>query len=278
MTNPGFLDDIMKDLDDLGASLAKRRRISKEDLTKNSYPYSASVNYTRGELEYRDDDYTVAPVSIMDTNLTYDIPDATPAYLTLKKMATPQEKVHAFQTYWLHSSRFPTLDLKQASHMLAIFMVEFYRRKNNIDKLMRPFQSLANRFNATKGSGNVKGKQVKSLYIAMRDAIYPAAQNNAYMSTQDAHLEFYVREILVSERFYINILHVDMDRKKAQKVLNLCTGCAKSLMKKKPETASTYDYTVVRHAIAHVCDQEGFTFDYRPAKPSKKDAWLLHKF
>lgn len=90
------------------------------------------------------------------------------------------------------------------------------------------------------------------------------------------HISFYVREILISERFYIEILHVDMDRRKAQTIMNLCIKRAFHLKKKKPESSSTYDYTIVRHAIAQICEENGYVFTYKPLKPSKKDMWLLH--
>ena len=66
-------------------------------------------------------------------------------------MAEEHEHVLPFETYWLHTSRFPTLDLNLAPHMLAIYLVEHNRKKRTIDKLMRPFQCLVRIFSWTCG-------------------------------------------------------------------------------------------------------------------------------
>ena len=142
MAKHGLLDDIMGDLEAMGESMKRRKCMTKEEKLKNSNPYSASNNYEREELVYRDDDFDVAPVSIMDTSLTYNIPEPTAAYQVVKKMAKEQEHILPFQTYWLQSSRYPSLDLNLPTHMLAVFMIELYRRKPSIVKLMRPFQDM----------------------------------------------------------------------------------------------------------------------------------------
>ena len=271
----GLLDELLGDID--RSAVALKRARCTTPVTSHAAamedPYRAVANFERGELEYRDDDLSVQPVSIMDAAVTYNIPEPTPAYFTLKKMAEAHERVLPFETYWLHISRFTTLDLSLPVHMLAVYMVEAYRKKVGLARVIRPFQELAARFNATKGTGNVRGKQVKAQFLSMRKIIYPADCEGGAPS--DGHVEFYVREILVTEKFYFDILHNQMDRKKAHAVTNECIRVAKRLIRSRPAIASTCDHTVVRHAIWKVAkDWNLGDFNYKPPKPGKKEEWL----
>ena len=276
----GLLDELMGDIDNCAGALKRARcatpsssfSSSSSSVTKED-PYRAVANFERGELEYRDDDRSVQPVSIMDAAMTYNIPAPTSAYRTLVKLAEAHERVLPFETYWLHVSRFTTLDLSLPVHMLAIFMVEAHRKKAGFVRVIRPFQELANRFNSAKGSGNVQGKQVKAQFLSMRKVIYPRDSEGG--SPGDSHVDFYVREILVTERFYIDILHSQMDRRKAHAVTMECIRVAKGMIRLRPAMASTCDHTVVRHAIWKVARDWGLgDFDYKPPKPGKRDEWL----
>lgn len=110
----------------------------------------------------------------------------------------------------------------------------------------------------------------------MKRAICPRSGTAASAPAGDdeACLEFYIREILVTETFYMDILHKDMDRVKALNVVRQCTAAARAIVANKPPTTSVCNHTIVRHAIARVCDENGYEFNYKPIKPGKKDAWL----
>ena len=70
----------MGDLDDDALLLVKRRRKvpMKQSMDGNANPDSAISNYKR-EVVHRSDDFSVAPASIMDSTLTFNIPRPTPA-------------------------------------------------------------------------------------------------------------------------------------------------------------------------------------------------------
>ena len=70
----------MGDLDDDALLLVKRRRKvpMKQSMDGYANPDSAISNYKR-EVVHRSDDFTVAPASIMDSTLTFNIPRPTPA-------------------------------------------------------------------------------------------------------------------------------------------------------------------------------------------------------
>tara|TARA_B100000902_G_C26486318_1_gene517166 strand:+ start:120 stop:365 length:246 start_codon:yes stop_codon:yes gene_type:complete len=81
MAKHALLDQLMGDLDDDASVLVKRRRtVPMQEFVKgNANPDSAISNYTRVDLMHREDDFTVAPASIMDSNLTFNIPPPSPA-------------------------------------------------------------------------------------------------------------------------------------------------------------------------------------------------------
>ena len=122
----------------------------------------------------------------------------------------------------------------------------------------------------------MKGKQVKALYLRIKRAICPKSgmPSTSLDTNDDACLEFYVREILVTESFYMDLLHKHMDRVKALHVVRACTQAARAIVAKKPKTTSVCNHTIVRHAIAKVCAENGYEFNYKPIKPGKKEAWL----
>ena len=80
MAKHGLLDELMGDLDNDALVLVKRRRTvpMKESKDGNANPDSAVSNYKR-EVVHLDDDFSVAPASIMDSTLTFNIPPPTPA-------------------------------------------------------------------------------------------------------------------------------------------------------------------------------------------------------
>ena len=107
----------------------------------------------------------------------------------------------------------------------------------------------------------------------MKRVIYPNKGTGACSS--DGHIEFYVREILVTERFYHDIIHKQMDRRRAHMVAEECIRVAKEMIRQRPAVASTCDHTVVRHAIWKVARELDLgDFDYKPPKAGKKDEWL----
>ena len=112
------------------------------------------------------------------------------------------------------------------------------------------------------------------MYLSMKRIIYPEA--TGMVGHGDGHVNFYVREILVTERFYHDIVHRQKDRRKAHMVAEECIRVAKEMIRKRPAVASTCDHTVVRHAIWKVVrDWELGDFDYKPPKAGKKDEWLV---
>ena len=135
----GLLDSIIEEMEGTAVVMKRAKKMNKKE---DSNPYSASANFERGSLEYRDDDKTVEVPSVMDMAMTYNIPEPSPAYHILVKLAEAHEKVLPFETYWLHISKFTTLDLSLPVHMLAIYMVEACRGKQGLERVVRPFQEL----------------------------------------------------------------------------------------------------------------------------------------
>ena len=108
----------------------------------------------------------------------------------------------------------------------------------------------------------------------MKRVIYPEKEMCRGRNS-DGHVEYYVRNILVTERFYHDIIHNQMDRRKAHMVAEECIRVAKSMIRQRPAVASTCDHTVVRHAIWKVAKEWDLgDFDYKPPKAGKKDEWL----
>jgi len=131
----------------------------------------------------------------------------------------------------------------------------------------------ANNYNATKGNGRVKGKQIKDMYLSMKQTLYPNIEGDT--STVEDRVDFYVREILSTEPLYGEIVYEQQDRKKAVKLINVCKKTALEMIAKRPATVSTCDHTIVRHAIHKVVVHNKLgDFAYKPAKPGKNEAWL----
>ena len=86
---------------------------------KNSNPYSASNNYEREELVYRMT-IDVAPVS--SWILLWHTTSQNPRQLirSWKNAIKEQEHILPFQTYWLQSSRYPSLDLNLPTHVCRV--------------------------------------------------------------------------------------------------------------------------------------------------------------
>lgn len=272
MPKHGLLDELLGDMAETGNYLAKRQCPSPRPapVVKRESP---SFDEDNG-LVYRTDDRTVTGACLSATSLTHDIPKPTPVYSILKKMCEEGEHVLPFELYWLKNSKLVTLDLNLPVHMLALYMVEAHRKNRGMDRLIRPFSHLAGRFNTAKGSGRVKGKQIKDMYMTMKKTLYPDIEGTK--STVGDRVDFYVREILSTEPFYENIVYELKDRKKAVKVIHCCKETALWMIAKRPPTVSTCDHTIVRHAIQKVVEGNKLgDFQYKPAKPGKNEAWLF---
>ena len=236
-------------------------------------PPPSSETASDDELEHRVDDRTVVASSLSSTEMTYSIPPPTAAYKMLVKTCETDERVLPFVTYWLHNTRFVTLDMTIPQHVLAIYMaVKDKDAGTDSSSRMRPFEALAGRFNKTKGTGKVRGRDIKELYVAMRNAIYPHLKNKK--PTVADNVKHYVTEILVTEPFYHDIIEVKHGRKLAVKISNLCVDTALEIIAKRPADVSTNDYTVVRYAIQKVCTANGYELADAPPKAGKRDKWM----